>query len=526
MISKFTLNPEKDHPVIAPKGKKQENLTQRAYLNSLSGIIDYAGIQLTGFFVSPYLVAGLGSAMFGVWQMLSQITGYAKLADTRATQVLKWNIAKKRDTASPEELRSDVTTALVVSIFILPFILIIGGIISWYVPYITKVEAAYVNLTRITCSLLILSLVISRIFDLFESTLGGMNLGYKRMGFRATIVVIGGALKVWVITQGYGLIALSLIQVLIALITGITFYFIVKKQVGWFGFGTTTKANIVAYSQLSGWLMAFTGSKMFLMSSDKIVLGYLIGTVFVTQYTLTMFTSVAIQGIILALISGITPGIGKLFGNQDFEKVKKVRKLINNLAWLFAVSTGVAVLLFNKSFIQLWIGPNQYAGLYENFFILLISIQSIFFQIDGFIINVTLDLKMKFILSAIAALVTLLLAFLLVEQYQIAGLCLSILAGRLVLTIGYPVILKKRMQDTSSLLSGGVLQPIVMAGFFLVLAAYVSQWISIANWFLLGAAGLIAFTGTALLFWAAGIRPADRAEVWATVSKIKLFKRS
>jgi O-antigen/teichoic acid export membrane protein len=514
-----------EQTVTKSKANKRENLTQRAYLNSLSSIIDYAGIQLTGFVVSPYLVAGLGSSMFGVWQMLSQITGYAKLADTRASQVLKWNVARKRDLATAEELRSEVTTALAVSVFILPFILVVGGIISWYIPYITKVDAAYVDLTRITCSLLILSLVIGRIFDLFESVLGGMNLGYKRMGFRAGIVVIGGGLKIAVITQGYGLIALSLIQVLIALITGITFYFIVRKYVGWFGFGSTNRAKIISYSQLSGWLMAFTGSKMFLMSSDKIVLGYLIGTVFVTQYTLTMFTSVAIQGIIVAFISGITPGIGKLFGNQEFEKVKQVRQQINNLAWLFAVSTGVAVLLCNRSFITLWVGQGHYAGLYENLFILLISIQGIFFQIDGFIINVTLDLKMKFILSAAASLVTLLLAFLLVEQYQIAGLCASILAGRLILSIGYPIILKKRMQDTSSWLPASQLQAFVTGGLLLVLATYASQWVIIDNWFNLVAAGMLAFLGTSLLFWGAGLRSADRAEIWALASKIKLFRQ-
>lgn len=511
--------------LIAPKSKKQENLAQRAYLNSISSIIDHAGLQLTGFIVSPYLVTGLGSALFGVWQMLSQVTNYAKLADTRATQVLKWNIARKRDTVSPEELRSDVTTALAVTVFMLPIILVIGGIISWYVPSITQVDAAYVDMVRITCALLMLSLVIGRVFDMFESVLAGMNLGYKRMGLRATIVGIGGGLKVLAIHQGYGLIGLSLVMVLVALATGISFYFIVKKHIGWFGFGPTNKAKITTYSQLSGWLMAFTGSKMFLMSSDRIVLGYLIGTIFVTQYTLTMFTSLAIQGIILAIISGITPGIGKLFGKQEFEKVKKIRSKINNLTWLFAVATGVSVLLFNKSFIQLWVGEAHYAGLYENLLILLVSIQSIFFQTDGFIINVTLDLKAKFLLSSAAAVISIVLAFLLVEHYQIAGLCLSILVGRLVLSIGYPLILKKRMQDKGPLFSGGSLQPMLVAGLLLALATYVSQWIAIANWFYLIAAGLITLLTTSLLFWVTGIRPADRAEVWETVAKIKLFKQ-
>jgi O-antigen/teichoic acid export membrane protein len=508
-----------------PKAKKNQNLTQRAYLNSLSSIIDYAGVQLTGFIVSPFIVGGLGSTMFGIWQILSQITGYAKLADTRATQVLKWDIAHKREVASDEELRSDVTTALVVTIFILPIILVIGGVISWYAPYITQADAAYFDVIRITCALLIFSLVISRVFDLFESVLAGMNLGYKRMGFRAIIVVTGGALKVLAITQGYGLIGLSVVQVLMSLVLGISFYFIVKKHIPWFGFGATHKSKVISYSKLSGWLMAFTGAKMFLMSSDKIMLGYLIGPLLVSKYALTMFTSIAIQGIIISIISGITPGIGSLFGNQEFDKVKKVRELIINLTWLFAVSTGVTVLLFNRSFIQLWVGPDHYAGLYENLWILLVSLQSIFFQIDSFIINVTLDMKLKFFLTVCASLMTIVLAFFLVEQFQIVGLCISIMMGRLILTIGYPIILKKRMHDASTLFPAKIFQPILIAALLILLSAYSSQWINLNNWFLLTAAVILTLICTSLLFWIIGIRPADRREIWTTLLKIKLLKQ-
>jgi O-antigen/teichoic acid export membrane protein len=345
------------------------------------------------------------------------------------------------------------------------------------------------------------------------------------MGFRAGIVFFGGGLKVLVITRGYGLIGLSLVQVLMTLVLGISFYFVVKKNVGWFGFGPTNKKKVISYSKLSGWLMAFTGAKMFLMSSDKILLGYLIGPVLVSKYALTMFTSLAIQGIIINVVSGITPGIGGLFGNQEFDKVKKVRSLIMNLTWLFAVTTGVSVLLFNESFIHLWVGRHHYAGLKENLLILIVSVQSIFFQIDSFIINVTLDMKLKFLLTAVASIVTIILAFFLVKHYQIIGLCISILAGRFILTIGYPIILKKRMYDTSTLLPARMFQPLLTAAFFLLLSAFIARWITITTWMLLVPAVLLTLVITSLLYWIIGIRPTDREEVWKTLVKINLLKR-
>src|SRR5690606_3690945 len=150
--------------------------------------------------------------------------------------------------------------------------------------------------------------------------------------------------------------------------------------VSWFGFGRTTKKKTVEYGKLSGWFMAFTGTKILLFNSDKILLGYLIGPLFVTQYTITMCATAAVQGVVYAVINGIIPGIGSVFGKGEFEKIKKARNLINQLNYLLIAAIGVAILLFNHSFIQLWVGEEHFAGYLENLFILIIAVQFIFFQ--------------------------------------------------------------------------------------------------------------------------------------------------
>ncbi|MFC4872889.1 lipopolysaccharide biosynthesis protein [Negadavirga shengliensis] len=506
-----------------PAKKKGENLKQRAFLNSVTSIIDYAGVQLVGFFVSPFIVRGLGSEIYGVWQMLSQMTGFANMADTRASQVLKWSVAQKRDTYAGEILRKEVTSALLITIFILPIVLIMGGVIIWYAPYLTNVDESLYGLIRSVCGILMFALVINKVFDLFESVLRGMNLGFKRMGVRAGIVAFGGGLKVWVILQGYGIIGLSLIEVFLSLATGITFYYIVKAHVPWFGFGKTDRKSLVAYGKLSGWFMAFTGSKMFLLGSDKIILGYLSTPVYVTQYTITMFASLALQGIISAVVNGVIPGIGSLFGQQHFEKVKQARKLIANLNWLIVFSIGTSILLLNHSFIQLWMGQDYFAGNIENFLIILIALQFVFFQTDSFIINVSLELKEKVMFSIISSVVTFLLALWLVPVYQILGLCISILLGRMVLTIGYPIILKNKMSERN-VFSFTHIRPFTVSLLVFIGANYAGQYVSISDWLsLLGSGGAVILIA-GILFWIVGFNAGDRNETAAVLAKIKLFK--
>jgi O-antigen/teichoic acid export membrane protein len=148
-------------------GGKKENLKQRAYLNTVSSMMDYAANRLTGLFVNPFIIAGLGTSLFGIWQMLGQFTGYVNIADTRSSQVLKWTVAQKKDVATGEELRSDAGAAFVVMLFVMPVVLIAGSIIAWYAPYNTHAEKAHYGLIRIACSLLIFSVLVFKFFELF-----------------------------------------------------------------------------------------------------------------------------------------------------------------------------------------------------------------------------------------------------------------------------------------------------------------------------------------------------------------------
>lgn len=510
--------------VIQPvKEKKKENHKQRAYLNSITSILDYGGTQITGFIVSPFIVNGLGNSMYGIYQVLNQMSGYANMADTRASQVLKWTVAQKRDSASHEDLRNEMTTALVVTSLMLPIILLLGGVLVWYAPVITQAEERYYDLVRITASLMILSLVIYKVFDIFESLLRGMNLGFKGMGVRTGIIALGGALKVLAITQGYGLIGLSIVQVIISLITGLVFYFIVKKHVGWFGFGKTNKAKVISYSKVSGWFMGFSFSHMILLNSDKILLGYLVGPELVTIYVLTLFTVKSMEGVISAVISGIIPGIGKFFGNREFEKVRDARRVLTLIIWLSVSTIGVPILLFNQSFLYLWIGEGKFAGHMENLLLLFIGVQYIFFYMDSNFINVTLDMKTKVVLSTLSSLLTVLLAFVLVKEYLLIGLCLSILVGRLVLTIGYPIILKTKMEESFSLLKFGNIRPLMVSMGIFLLAVYFSDQILVESWIHLIGWGLLSALVSGFFFWVVGLSRNNKAEALSVITKINFL---
>jgi O-antigen/teichoic acid export membrane protein len=501
-----------------------EKLHQKAYLNSITATLDYGAKIATGFFVNPILVNGLGSMLFGVWQMLGQISTYTDLADTRATQVLKWTVANKRNSAARDELRSDVTSTLIITLVIMPILLLIGGIISWYSPYIIGVSDNYNNLIRTACAILILSIIINKLFHIFESILRGMNLGYKRMGIRASLIIIGGLLKITVIFLGYGLIGLSIVQVFISIITGATLYIIVKNNVVWFGFGKSDYSRFKKYAILSGWFIMATGANLLLIGSDMIILGYLAGPTTVTVYAITRFSSATIQGIVMNIVSGVIPGIGGIIGNKDFIKARYIRSQIIITSWYLITSVGIVILIFNNSFITLWIGQEYFAGQTETLLIIMMVFQFMLIQIDAAIINVTLELRMRVLLSFIAALVSIMLSIVLVNNYGILGLCAGIIIGRMILTIGYPSIVKRHFSDKSNNYLLEYVRLLAMSLLLWLISAYVGSFVKIDNWVIFIGWGAGTIIISFIICWYLTLTSTRRENIISVYRSIRLMK--
>jgi O-antigen/teichoic acid export membrane protein len=502
----------------------KENLKQRAYLNTVSSMLDYIANRLTGLFVNPFIVTGLGSSLFGIWQMLGQFTGYANIVDTRSSQVLKWTVAQKKDVATDDELRGDAGAALMVLLFVMPVILIAGSIIAWYAPYITHAEKAQYNLIRITCSLLIFSILVFKFFDLFEAVLRGMNLSFKRMGLRAGIVIIGGGLKILAIKLGYGLPGLAVVQVFDSVLIGISYYIVVKKNIGWFGFRKTTRSNILRFGKLSAWYLADAGANMVNNSSDKLLLGIITSPVMVTYYTLTKFMPVALQGMINRLIVGIMPGIGKLLGLKEYDKVNKVRKNINSITLLLTTAFGVTIIIFNHSLLSAWVGNGYFAGHLANVLIIIMTIQDAFVKNDAFIISASLDIRKKVFLTIISGSLFAGFAIILVGKMGIAGLCLSLMASRLFLFIGQRKILANIMKTGSRAAFIFNYRAFLTILLLLGIAVWLATKTGSVELYQLILYAPAVFLISIYVFYILGLRKAERQELRRIIFSIKFFK--
>src|SRR5690606_24496668 len=119
---------------------------------------------------------------------------------------------------------SYVTTTLVIILFTIPVIITIASLLSWYLPSITKVNKEYIFEVRLAFFILILTYIINRVFDVFEAILRGMNIGYKRLGIKALITIVGGCLTILAINLGFGIRGLAAVHLITSLLLGLSLY--------------------------------------------------------------------------------------------------------------------------------------------------------------------------------------------------------------------------------------------------------------------------------------------------------------
>lgn len=425
--------------------EKKENLKKRAVLNSVTSIIDQGSKIIVGFIINPIVISELSSYLFGVWQVLNQFTNYTTLANIRVSEVLKWTVAKDRKVCNDDELRESLTSSLILIALIIPIFVLMGGILTYYAPRITQVSNEYVSLVRITASILVLNIIVKSIFSLFESVLRGMNIGYKSMGVRAFIIIFGGGLKVVSLKLGMGMVGLAGVQVLMAIIIGLTIFVIVKRNVAWFGYGKFNLEKTKKFISVSGWFMAWMGVKTLLVGSDKVLLGYILGPISVTKYVITKYVGQATQSIVTNTIHGVLPGIGALYGQKKFEKLIVVRGEIMTLTWILSGVIGFVILLFNPSFANLWVGANNFLNQEANLAILIMITQYLLIQNDSVLINVMLDVKSKTILGFFSVIISSLCAYWFTMYIGITGFIMGFIVGRLLLTYMYPKIVMSKI---------------------------------------------------------------------------------
>jgi len=513
---------------LASKLLSDESLTKKAYLNALAAALDYGARLCVGFVVTPLLVAGLGDYFYGAWRILERLVGYISPASGRPTQALKWTLANRKASTDYEEKRRYVGSTVAIWVLFLPLMTVLGGILTWFAPSWLDAPSQFSWSVRLATGVLAANLTMMSLVAVPRSVLEGENLGYKRMGLSAMLVFAGGGLTWLALYLDMGLVGVALATLATTLLTGVLFLQVVRAYAPWFGVAKPSFEAARQFLGLSWWFLGWHLIMRLMIASDVVVLGMLDSVELVTTYSLTKYAPETLITFVAIIVFGSTPGLGEIIGSGNLEKAARVRNEIMSLTWLVVTVFGSTVLLWNRDFVRLWVGAEHYAGSIPALLIMVVITQFVLIRNDASIIDLTLDLRRKVLIGALSVVLSLVVAGLLVNSFGlgIRGLCLGFIAGRSIISVGYPLMVGRFLRASLYSQAKGVLRPALVTVLLLPLTSKLSDLLAastrfaVSGWIDLILAVGITFGVVLLLAFYAGLSGEQRRHILRRVRMV------
>ena len=488
------------------------SLTKKASLNALAQALDYGARAVAGFVVNPILLRHLGDVGFGNWQVLQRLVGHATPAGGRPAEALKWFVANRQASPDLEDKRRAVGSALAVWAIFLPLLGAAGAVVSWFAPVWLGVAPERYALVRVAAAVLTVDLIVAGLSNIPWAVMAGQNLGYKRMGLTAALELVGGGLVAVGAIVGGDLVGVALGALGGTLVIGATYHWLARTYVPWFGVARPDGRSVRRFIGLSWWFLVWNLVMKVTMGGDIVVLGIAGSSREVTTYALTRFVPITIMAGVTSLIFGMAPGLGGLIGAGEVARAARVRNETMALAWLIAVVAGAGVLLWERSFLELWVGPGRYPGTLATLLIVVMVVQLTLIRVDSNIIDLTLDIRRKVLLGVVAAGTSVVLAWLLVGRAQlgIAGVAIGFMAGRVVQSLTYPAMIGRILALPRGVQVRGFARGALATGLLLGGAALLGRELHARSWAALvlgaGASGVVLIALAFVLGLSAGLR--------------------
>ncbi|MPZ63260.1 MAG: hypothetical protein GEU93_18635 [Propionibacteriales bacterium] len=504
-----------DELTAAPSRPGGRDLTSRASLNAAASGLDYAVKAAVELIVNPLLVAGLGAQVFGAWRVLWQWSAYVWGASGRSAQALQSAIANRQWTATPEDKRRLVGSAVVVWLLFLPLLLAAGAIGVWLGPAFLDVPPADYTEVRVAAAVLVVDSMAVTLLTLPRSALQGENLGYTRMGISTLLIALGGVLLVLAVKLGYGLVGVAGATLVTSLVTGWVFWRITRRRLSWYGLSRPSWKLARWFLGLSTWFLGWKFVLEVMIASDVLVLAGFASLSLVAAYALTKFVAESLSQGLSLLVQASTPGIGGYLGSGRLRKAATLRGEVMALVWLVGTAAGATVVAWNGSFVGLWVGEDLFAGHTATLLIVILGLQIAAIKADTFVIDVALIPRVKVVAGVVSAVLSVVLAIVGVWLLDggVIGLCLGMIAGRSVLGFVAPWAVGRVLGQPFGGQCLAAARPLLVTTVLFAAALAVSPDITVDSWLRLVpyAVGTVVATGAVAAF--AGLRGEQRARL-------------
>lgn len=408
------------------------------------------------FFLAPFVVHSLGNVYYGIWAIVSQFTGYLYLLDFGVRESVIRYTSKYFPHSQSQKLNRVLTTAFILYTPIFVLCVLISVIGAWGFPYWFDIDPQYSDTTRIVVLLVGLTIGQTFVFNVFTGILQGLHRFDVTNLFGFGVALARAALIVGALSIGYGIVALSLIQLVLAIATGVFSAYMALSllkgagmrlqlvRLSWRRFMTMAR-RVAGYSYFV--FINNIGQKIVLVS-DAIIIGIFMPVASVTFYAIAGSLIGYLRSLVIATAQVFNPLTSHYASLKDNARVQQVLIRGSRLSIFISLPVIAAYVIMGREFIGLWMGAEymQQAG----DVLIILAVIYLFSSPHHVISSVLYGLSQHRLLSYLRiaeAIINLTLCIILVQKLGLIGVAIGTAIPHVIMTaIVLPILVTRTVK--------------------------------------------------------------------------------
>jgi len=340
-------------------------VTYRQFVrNVLVNWLAMAANMLVPFFLSPFTVHHLGSALYGIWVLIISSVIYFNLLDLGLRNAVVSFVAKAYTEKAHEEARRIISTAIWLRIGIGVLIVILSATLAAVFPLVFSIPPALFATVRIAVMATALGIALSLVFGITGAILAAIH----RFDVTSSVTIARVALRasgfVWLMSNGHGLVALAVWELSVAILVGVAQTWLCLRAYPELRAGLDkpdleTARKIWTYGAYAS-VITFAGAILYY--TDNIVVGALLGSTAVTFYAIAGNLGSSAREVVAALSTTFTPLASSLDAAGKSEQLRKLLIQGTRASLVLFLPISYALIFRGQTFIGLWMG-HEYAAI-------------------------------------------------------------------------------------------------------------------------------------------------------------------
>jgi len=310
--------------------------------------------------VTPFILATIGKAQFGVWALAGVMTSYAQLSDFGITESLVKYAAEYHANRDAVNLNRLVNTAFV---FLLLLAVVVGSTIILVLPFVTdrilNIPPQLQEEALLIFRLAVLIFLVNMVLGVFTSLIiGSQNIGYtSSINIASTVVGVVGTFVF--LQQGWGLRGLIATNAIVALFTGGANMFVVSRLFPELRFGLRTWVDRPMFRQIfrfSWKIQATSLSQLMVFQLDRILLSRYLGLEAVAYYEVGSNIAYYAKTFLAVLFAPIVPAVSAMQAKNEQALISGLYRRSFKFMVMLAVPFCLLVIALADPFIRTWMG--------------------------------------------------------------------------------------------------------------------------------------------------------------------------